>query len=278
MNAPIARTRAPLSKAMLVIEYLAEKSIKEVGVRNLARHLNISPAAAQGLIALMREAGFIERSDGDNATYVFSRRLLKVARDIAETSSYAGLAFETLSELAKASNETAVLGEYDRRSNQLIFTQLVESHHAVRVVPRMHEWMTIDRAASGLAVLAFLPAHEQERILSKATVEIEYRRSPWTKSSELMAALAAAKRSGYSMTISQRALGAVGIFSPVFVMGKVIGSIGLDVPEQRFQRSQLPHFGKLVVNAARALEERISGEVALAESIEEIPAAAAGGS
>jgi len=95
MNAPIARTRAPLSKAMLAIEYLAEKSIKEVGVRNLARHLNISPAAAQGLIALMREAGFIERSDGDNATYVFSRRLLKVARDIAETSSYAGLAFET---------------------------------------------------------------------------------------------------------------------------------------------------------------------------------------
>jgi len=278
MNAPIGRTRAPLSKAMLAIEYLAERPVKEIGVRNLARHLSISPAAAQGLISLMREAGFIERADGDNATYVFSRRFLKVARDIAETSSYAGLAFETLSELSKASNETAVLGEYDRRSNQLIFTQLVESHHAVRVVPRMHEWMTVDRAASGLAVLAFLPNYEQERVLAKARVEIEYRRSPWSRESELVTALATAKRNGYSMTISQRALGAVGIFSPLFVAGKVIGSIGLDIPEQRFQRSKLPHFGKLVVGAARALEERISGEVARVDGVDELSLAVAGAS
>jgi DNA-binding IclR family transcriptional regulator len=252
------RSRDPLSKAMQVLEYLAGKPSGEVGIRELARFLGVSPSAAQGLVALMRDAGFIERGEGESGGYVFSRRLLRAAREITTSASYAGLALESLTALSKASNETSVLAEYDRRSGRAIFTEMVESYHVVRVVPRLHEWMSIDRAASGLAILAFLPDPEQKRIVLEAKTDIERGSSPWHNETELRRALASIKRAGFAQTAGQRVQGAVGIFAPVHEAGKVVGAIGLDIPEQRFQRTLLPQLGKLVIAASEALGARLA--------------------
>ena len=78
--------------------------------------------------------------------------------------------------------------------------------------------------------------------------------------------------SGFAQTTGQRAQGAVGIFAPVHEAGKVVGSIGLDIPEQRFQRARLPQLAKLVIAASEALGARLVGE---ADRLTPVPSVAA---
>ena len=251
--------RDPVARAMQAIEYLAASSGtgQVLGVRELGRHLGVSPSSAQRLIAALIDSEALEKHENGTG-YVFTRHFMNVAQQIADSRSYTEAVCEVLDELASKSTETALFGEYDYRLGMMMFTEMVESHHDVRFVARLNEWIPVYVGASGVAVMAFLPEREFARAMSQAEQMVAERSGPWTTMAELERALRTVRRTGYALTRGHRVRGAVGIFAPVRGQGeRVIGSMGLNVPEQRAQSEELPKFAELVKAAAVAVEERL---------------------
>ena len=72
---------------------------------------------------------------------------------------------------------------------------------------------------------------------------------------ELAAELRRVRHRGYAVSYGQRIAGAVGIFAPVFdAQGQVVASLGYTIPDQRFERGQLPRLSA----AARTHADRLS--------------------
>jgi DNA-binding IclR family transcriptional regulator len=248
--------RDPIARAVQAIEFIASGSNNSAGVRELARHLDISPSSAQGLLVSLARARVIEK-DIDDGGYVFTRKFASLAKEIGKSKGCAEIARESLARLARESSETALLGEYDYQSGLMMFTEMVESVEPVRFVASLHEWMPVHIGASGFAIMAFLAPAQRDRALASARAAMARGPLPWQTMQELNEVLAAVQQAGYAVTVGQRARDAVGIFVPIFENRKVIGDIGLNVPLQRFENDQLKDLVVLVRDAARSVEEKL---------------------
>jgi DNA-binding IclR family transcriptional regulator len=248
--------REPIVRAVAIIEYLADSPRRHTGVREIARHLSIGPAAAQRLITTLADCGVLTKDETEG--YRFADDFLRLTRRISARYGLVELAAPALRELASATNETALFAEYDPARRQVMFTTMAESMHPVRYVAELHRWMPIHRAASGLAVMAYAGPDELEEAWAQAEEELKAGSSPWRDRDELEATLERIRERGYAITSGQRVTGAVGIFAPVRnVAGEPVADIGLNIPVHRFDPAQEPDLAATVLRAARAIEARI---------------------
>lgn len=248
--------REPIVRAMAIIEYLAGSPRRHTGVREIARHLGIGPAAAQRLVSTLAECGVLTKDDSKG--YRFADDFLRLTRRISARYGLVELAEPALRELAATTNETALFGEYDPARCQVMFTTMAESMHAVRYVAELHRWMPIHRAASGLAVMAYVDADQLDDAWVQAEDELRAGTSPWHDRAELEATLAQVREQGYAVTSGQRVSGAVGIFAPVrTAAGEPVGDIGLNIPVHRFDPAQETDLAATVLQAARVIEAHL---------------------
>jgi len=76
----------------------------------------------------------------------------------------------------------------------------------------------------------------------------------------LDAELMRVRQLGYAVTHGQRVVGAVGIAAPIWgPTGRVLGSIVVTVPEQRFQPSLELTLGQLAVEFANKITKALGG-------------------
>jgi DNA-binding IclR family transcriptional regulator len=248
--------REPISRAIRAIEYLSEHPKKTFGVRELARYLHVSPSSAQRLVATMVEIGVLENARAGEG-YGFSRDFVRTAKKIIGSAGYASVAADALTDLASASKETALFGEYDYRMGQMMFTDMAESEHPVRFVARLHEWLPVYVGASGLAILSFLPEHDRDRVMVMAERAIMAEKTPWKSVADVEAAMFACQESRYAISTGQRIPGAIGIFVPIFDQDRVVADIGLNIPEQRFRQNDMPAILRYIRHAAQMVQDRL---------------------
>jgi DNA-binding IclR family transcriptional regulator len=249
--------REPVVRAVAIIEYLADSPRRHTGVREIARHLGTGPAAAQRLVSTLAECGVLVKDE--NEGYRFTDDFLRLTRRISGRYGLVDLAEPVLREVAAVTNETALFAEYDRARRQIIFTAMCESLHPVRYVAELHKWMPIHRAASGIAVMAHVGPEELVDAWANAEDELQAGTSPWRDRAELETTLEHVRMRGYAVTTGQRVSGAVGIFAPIRAdNGVPLGGIGLNIPIHRFEPHQCDRLAAPVIEAARAVEARIS--------------------
>ena len=67
------------------------------------------------------------------------------------------------------------------------------------------------------------------------------------------------RRHGYAVSTGERTPGAVGIAAPIYAAdGRVVGSVGITLPEQRFGPDSEQEQAAFVIEAARAITEHLS--------------------
>ncbi len=133
----------------------------------------------------------------------------------------------------------------------------VDSPHPIRQARQIAEWLPVTAGATGLAILAFLPEAEQHAILARPLPTITSRTT--TDRAALEQILARMRTQGYALTRGERTPGAVGVGAPIFgPAGRVIGSVGMTQPEQRFRPEDERQHAERVIAAARAITEQLS--------------------
>jgi IclR family acetate operon transcriptional repressor len=155
-------------------------------------------------------------------------------------------AARVLDELSDVTGETAFLAVYDPRRHERMYVATSPSRRSVQFVPQLFAWLPLHATASAMAILAHRPEDERRTLYELGLPIFAARRPSATKIEESMASI---RSEGFALSRDQADVGASAIAAPVWTAGSVRGSIGVAVPNQRFDETPK---GKLAGEVTRS--------------------------
>jgi DNA-binding IclR family transcriptional regulator len=249
-SAPKAHSRDPIDKAFQILARLADGSAAGVGVREIAHDLGFALGTTHRLLATLESRGLVSRTTAGK--YRLGMEILRLSWVIAARFSLVEAARPELEELVRQCNETALLALYDPTRHQMMFVLEVESGHPLRYVVKLHEWLPVYAAASGLAILSFVADDERKRILSGELAPLTA--NTILDPDEIERETAQIRAQGYAISHNQRLNGAVGIAAPIRAHnGQVLGDVAVTIPELRFRPELEGQLSRAVISTASKL-------------------------
>jgi DNA-binding IclR family transcriptional regulator len=240
------------------LTWIVEERSKDVGVRELATGLKVSPSTAHRLLKDLAHAEFVKQ-DEQMGRYSLSVEFVRLAHLASAHLSLEQVALMHMRRLSDVCNETSLLGVYDGSRQEMVFMAMVESSHPLRYSIELNRWFPLHLGASGLAILAHLEEGQIASIVERAALEPATSASA-VQPSRLGKELQAIRKNGYAVTHGVRTPGVVGLAAPVFGGdGEVIGTICLAIPETRFNKASEPRFANLMIACAREVTKSIGG-------------------
>ena len=250
------RERNPIGRAFEILAWLAAADGRPAGPREIARGLAMTPSTVHRLLSHLEDDGLIRRvADG---RYELGLEFLRVAWLASGGRSLREIALPHLRDLVSRAGETALLAQYEPARGEACVVAAVESDEPFRFVSGLYEWRPLHAGALGRAILAFLPDADRDAIvggrlerMTPATV---------TRRDALARVLGETRERGYALSIEERRAGGVGVAAPVFAPGsRVIASVGLALPTQRFEPRDEPRLAGMVTECAAAVTAGIGG-------------------
>jgi DNA-binding IclR family transcriptional regulator len=217
----------------------------------IAGGVGMHPSTAHRVLAHLVEDGLV-RHDPVRGRYGLGLEFLRLAWKAVGHEALRDVALPHLRELSADTGETALFGLYEPARQQMLFVAAVESAHAIRHVRPLHEWLPIHGGATGRAILAFLPENERRGVLTGPLPAVT--KSTITDRATLEQVLDEVRGRGYAVSSGERAVGGVGVAAPVLAGdGRVLGAVGVGIPEQRFRAADERQLARRVMAAAAAV-------------------------
>lgn len=230
-----ADTILAVVRAADVLTYLAQSPTRDVGVTELAGDLGLSKTVAFRILSSLRERGYVSSEDG-GGRYGLGPAASLLGRAWLDHSELRSRAHDRLAEISAATEETATLSV--RVGWQRVYIDQVTPHRMIKMVVPIGRPFPLHAGGSSKALLAFLPADEQERFfrevdrprLTEATVVDE---------PALRAELARIRQRGYATSRGERQPDASSVAAPVVdADGRPVAVISVCGPIGRFQADQ----------------------------------------
>ncbi|MDP1960636.1 MAG: IclR family transcriptional regulator [Reyranella sp.] len=243
-----------MARTLAVLSVMAEAG-GSVGVTDVATALGLPMSTSHRLLDLLRGAGFVER-DAAQRRYKLGLRFLRIANLVTQNTSFARLCQPALERITAQTGETALFCEYlpDHHPDphMAAYAAKSDSPHSLRYRITLFKPAPVECAASGLAILSFLPSH------IRASVCKTPRASPLTgkrlSSTALAKLIETTRRQGFAFSSGVILPDSVGIAVPIKMSEeRPIGSLTLTIPLSRFVKSKLKVYVALLSEEARLL-------------------------
>jgi IclR family acetate operon transcriptional repressor len=245
-----ARERNPVASLVRVLDAMVESDASSFGVRELARLLDAPPSSVQRTLEAGAVVSLVSASSGQ---WELGWELYRLA-SLAQRKRPFMAAAEVLDELSDQTGETAFLAVYDPQRHERMYVARSPSRRSVRFVPQLYAWLPLHATASAMAILAHRPEDERRKLYELGLPIFAARRpSP----SRIEKILASTRSEGFALSRDQADVGASAIAAPVWTAGSVQGSIGVAVPNQRFDETPDEGLASEVVRAAAVLSRRL---------------------
>ncbi|WP_198349254.1 IclR family transcriptional regulator domain-containing protein [Ramlibacter pinisoli] len=239
---------------MLQLLTLIAQGEGEFGVKDVAQGLDLAPSTAHRLLNLLLADGFVARSN--LRRYRIGPEFLRMARMALDGNDIVAAALEPMRAIVDACGETCLLAVYHPHRHTMSFVARVDSANPLRYRVRMHGVETLAWGATGRSILAFLPDPDIQQVIARAEISPGSGRK--LSVTELKTDLAAIRARGYAVSRSQRITGAVGLSVPVYgEAGRMIGSLSVTVPEQRFRARDEARLGAALITASTDLSRAL---------------------
>ena len=250
------RQRHPLARGLEILTLMVDGRRQSYGVRELGGHLGVSASTAHRLLTDLEELGMVARTPAGN--YRLGMEFMRLAWTATSRYPLHEAASDVLGDLTERSGESSFFGVYSEQRRQMMFSLTVESSHALRYTLPQGAWLPLHAGASGLAILAFLPAGEQHEIIQGGLDALTSR--TLVDAGRLTDRLAQIRRDGYAISHGERIDGAIAIAAPVLgPTDTVIGDVGITIPESRFNAAATAELVALVKQSAGLLTRRFTG-------------------
>lgn len=250
-------TRNPVARAFAILQWMVDAPGSAWGLREIAKGMGMHPSTLYRVLSHLEASGLVQQ-DPETERYGLGLGFLRLAWKAADRNPVREVALPVLKALVDGTGETALLALYDPLRHEMLLAATVDSPHPIRQIRQVGEWLPVTAGATGLAILAFLPDAEQRTILAQPLPAITPQTV--TNAAALALALSRIRQQTYAITRGERTPGAVGIAAPIFGPGgAVIGSIGITLPEQRFQPNDEQEQAAQVIAAARSITEHLHG-------------------
>jgi len=241
-----------VARALAILNLLASRS-EPLGVREIARQLNLAPSIAQRLIKTLARNGFLEQT-GTTLRYAIGYRAFQVGNTfVAQTNLHSAV----MPELYALADEqiNAFLGVM--RDASIVYLATVQSNGPVAINHRPGAQTHLHSTAMGKALLAEMPEQDVRGLLTRSPLP---QLTPKTKISvpQLLAELEAIRQQGYSVSEEENRLGFFSIGAAVRdASGAAVAVISGAVATAGLKNQDRTRIARLVLQAAQSASLRL---------------------
>lgn len=223
----------------------------QLGVREIARQLDMSPSTVGRLLATLGSAGILSQ-DPTTRLYRLGSKVLSWSAVYTSGLDVREKSRPMLEELHRLTRETVNLYVLD--GTERVCVECIESPQRVRVIVRVGERMPLHAGSSGKAMLAFgspellkqILAHPLERMTSNTI----------TNRKRLLEELASIRNCGYAVSHGERFTDALGLAAPIFDnTGNVLAALNVAGPTLRFTDDDVKRFAPKIIELANQVSQ-----------------------
>ena len=240
-----------VDRVALLLKVLAESN-GDSSVAEVAQRMKLPTSTAHRLLVLLVNTGLADR--GSRAgTYRAGLEFLRLGGLMVSRTEVTTVAEGFMQRVADGTGETSVLNLYLPAEQKAMIVKAIYGHHPLRIEQELYKMSSLAYGALGRSILAFLPAEVIDEVLAKQEVSPITGR-PMLVNRTIRRELALIRERGYAVSKGQRAVGAVGMGTPIFrAQGAVVGSLCITMPESRFVESRESKMAQVLMEQARKL-------------------------
>jgi DNA-binding IclR family transcriptional regulator len=222
----------------------------ELGVREVARMVNLSSSATGRIMQYLKDLGLLAQNPRTRV-YSLGSRVLTWAGIYLAISDIRTAALPYLQELHVSTQETISLYVLDGKDRVCI--ERLESPQNVRIVARLGRRLPLYAGSAGKVFLAFLPKQLCEEILA-STELVPLTPKTIVNLSTLHHELEIIRQQGYAVSRGEWLLDASGVAAPIFDQsGGITAVLTISGPGQRFTDEVIARYAQVVTRQALAI-------------------------
>ena len=211
----------------------------ELGVREIARQLEMSTSTVGRLLVTMHSAGILSQ-DPASRRYHIGPKVLTWSSVYSNGLGIRDKARPALEELHRLTNETVSIYIIDR--DERVCLDRIDSPERVRVVVHLGERMPLHAGSAGKAILAFMAPDLRDQVLSTKPLERLASNTIINRNS-LLKELSKVRKCGYAISHSERFEDVIGLAAPIFdAGGNVVAALNFGAPTMRFSERAITKF------------------------------------
>lgn len=241
-------------RAARLLEAIGE--LGEAGISELARRLGWTKTTVHRLASTLRGIGYLEQ-DVATGRYQLGLRLFELGNLVLRERELRNEAAPVLEGLMQAVQETAHLAVLDEPALEVVYVHKVEPPQAIRLYTEIGAHHPAYCAATGKAMLAFLPRALLARLLAGLELRA-FTQHTITDVGALQDQLAEVRRLGYAVDHEEYRAGVRGVAATVWDhSGRVVAAINIGGPANRLTLERLHELAPLVQQAAAEISRRL---------------------
>lgn len=250
-----------LDRGLDVLELLSAAS-HDVGVRDVARHLDLSPAIVQRLINTLSGRGYLRR-DPETRQYRLGYRAIGLGSGQGRPGDLASLAQSELRHLSQQHGVNAFLGAL--KQGRAIYLATVQGDGPIAIRVGVGDEMPLHSTAIGKVLLASLDAAAARRAIGKRSLARVTERTI-TRPDTLLRNLDRVRSQGFATVREENLPGVLSVGAPVHdASGAVLAAMSIAYPRSLDAALSLeamtPHVVEAAARVSRSLgwraEERL---------------------
>jgi DNA-binding IclR family transcriptional regulator len=241
-----------LSKVLKIFDLLQSHPFG-LDLKTISAEAGINKSTAYRFLAHLEREGYLMRDDA--GSYMLGMKLLQLGARGNHRTMLEQAAAPVLRNLWKATEETVNLGVLD--GGQVLYTAVLESPHAFRLVSKIGMRRPLYSTALGKALLAFAPDEEKAHLLSSLNFQAM---TPYTLTNlmQLKSELENVRCQGYSLDNEENVTGARCVGAPILnAQGEAVAAISLSAPITRISTEKIGMFALAVKDAATEIAARL---------------------
>jgi DNA-binding IclR family transcriptional regulator len=242
-------------KVHRILEQLRTHYKKGMTNKEICDALQLPPSTSYRILATLKRYGYVYQRKEDTR-YFLGYNLLRLAESVVEGTDAAEVCLPFLEDLHYDTDETTFFAL--RSGNQCVAMEIC-GHINTRINVGRGEVMPMHCAASGKAVLAFLPEREQHRIIE----ELDFRaHTPYTNTNPdvLRRELVEIRKTGASYNQNGLHNGFSAVATPIFnSRNEPVGSVAIVGSSVDLSLQQLAYYAGLLVEASTAITAKLGG-------------------
>ncbi len=216
-----------LERGLDILEMI-EAEGAELGVRELARRVELSPTIVQRLISSLAYRGYLEKNT-DTSRYRLGHRSLSLGASSERAFDYAVTARRELELLAREHNLNGFVSVM--RGDRAIYVLAIQADGPVAIKVSPGSDMSLHSTSAGKVLLAALPENEARKILGTRKLPAVTPHTI-TDPAAILASLAKVRRQGFAVVNEENIPGVLSVGAPIRDRGgNVVAALSVAFPK-----------------------------------------------
>lgn len=253
-----------VDRVFKVIEALGEHP-EGVQVVELATRLGLAPSTTHRILIALRERGYVLQ-DQETKRYRCGFKMFRFAARLFGGLDLRKVASPYLGRLTESTGLSSWLTMWDRLGREAICIDTVEGTGQTEFFVRLGRSMPLHCAASGKAIVAFLPPEEGAKLFANTTLE-RFTPRTCTDPLKLREEWKMIREQGYAVCDQELDIGVMALAAPIWdAADKVVGSVGVVGVSQVFEGGEGERIAQLVRSVGQEISKALgASKVTLAQ-------------